>query len=78
MNEYTFKLSYEQVDQIVVGQLAQTLDCLKSDLGNNRGVFVWGDPDADDVEIQKRIDALVLLLDWYATPDQLKDMGLEP
>lgn len=78
MNEYTFKLSYEQIDQIVVDQLVQTLDCLKSDLGNNRGVFVWGDPDADDVEIQKRIDALELLLDWYATPDQLKDMGLEP
>jgi len=76
MNEYTFKLSYEQVDQIVVDQLIQTLDCLKSDLGNNRGVFVWGDPDADDVEIQKRIDALKLLLEWYATPDQLKDMGL--
>jgi len=76
MNEYTFKLSYEQVDQIVVGQLVDTLDCLKSDLGNNRGVFVWGDPDADDVEIQKRIDALKLLLEWYATPDQLKDMGL--
>lgn len=76
MNEYTFKLSYEQVDQIVVGQLVQTLDCLKSDLGNNRGVFVWGDPDADDVEIQKRIDALKLLLEWYATPDQLKELGL--
>ena len=76
MNEYTFKLSYEQVDQIVVGQLVQTLDCLKSDLGNNRGVFVWGDPDADDVEIQKRIDALELLLEWYATPDQLKELGV--
>lgn len=76
MNEYTFKLSYEQVDQIVVGQLVDTLDCLKSDLGNNRGVFVWGDPDADDVEIQKRIDALGLLLEWYATPDQLKELGL--
>lgn len=76
MNEYTFKLSYEQVDQIVVGQLVDTLDCLKSDLGNNRGVFVWGDPDADDVEIQKRIDALELLLEWYATPDQLKELGV--
>ena len=76
MNEYTFKLSYEQVDQIVVGQLVDTLDCLKSDLGNNRGVFVWGDPNADDVEIQKRIDALGLLLEWYATPDQLKELGL--
>jgi len=78
MNEYTFKLSYEQVDHIVVDQLVQTLDCLKSDLRKNRGVFVWGDPDADDVEIQKRIDALELLLEWYATPDQLKEMGIEP
>ena len=40
-------------------------------------MFVWGVQEEDDAEIQKHIDALELLLKWYATPEQLKDMGLK-
>jgi len=68
------EVDYEIADQIVVSQLSESRDSLMKDLGNGSNVFVWGDQEADDIEIQKHIDALDLLLQWYATPDQLKDM----
>jgi len=77
MSKYTIDLSYEMTDQIVVDQLRNTWETLKGDLGANHHIFVWGDQEADDVEIQKHIDALELILKWYSTPDQLKEMGLK-
>ena len=77
MGKYTIDLNYEMVDQIVVEQLRNTWESMKDDLGAGRGIFVWNDQEADDVEIQKRIDALELVLKWYSTPDQLKEMGLK-
>jgi len=77
MSKYTIDLTYEITDQIVVDQLRNTWETLKGDLGANNHVFVWGDQEADDVEIQKHIDALELVLKWYSTPDQLKEMGLK-
>ena len=73
---FTIELNWEMVDEIVVGQLKSTYENLKNDLGGGKNVFVFGDQEADDIEIQKRIDALELLLDWYATPNQLKEMGI--
>ena len=77
MSGYKIDLSYEMVDQIVVDQLRDTWNAFKRDLGANAATFVWNDQEADDVEIQKRIDALELLLKWYATSDQLKEIGLK-
>lgn len=77
MNKISVELDWEAVDNIVVDQLRNTWESLKSDLGANANIFVWGDQEADDAEIQKHIDALELLLTWYANPDQLKDMGLK-
>ena len=77
MSKYTIDLTYEITDQIVVDQLRNTWETLKGDLGANHHIFVWGDQEADDVEIQKHIDALELILKWYSTPDQLKEMGLK-
>jgi hypothetical protein len=77
MSKYTIDLSYEITDQIVVDQLRDTWERLKLDIGANNHVFVWGDQEADDAEIQKHIDALELILKWYSTPDQLKEMGLK-
>jgi hypothetical protein len=74
----TVELNWETVDNIVVGQLRETWENLKDDLGAGNNVFAWGDPEQDDELIQKHIDALELILKWYATPDQLEDMGLEP
>ena len=73
----TVKLDYETIDSIVQAQLVETWTGLKSDLGSNGNIFVWGDQEADDKEIQKHIDALELLLKWYSTPDQLKELGIE-
>jgi hypothetical protein len=76
MSKITVKLDWETVDSIVVEQLRSTRESLKNDQGNEAWVFVWGDQEADDAEIQKRIDALELILKWYSTPEQLADMGL--
>lgn len=78
MSKICVELDLEAVDGIVVSQLRQTWESLKADLGANNHVFVWGDQEADDAEIQRHIDALEVVLKWYSTPDQLKDMGLEP
>jgi hypothetical protein len=72
----TVKLDWETVDSIVVEQLRSTRESLKNDQGNKAWVFVWGDQEADDAEIQKYIDATELLLKWYSTQEQLVEMGL--
>ena len=76
--KYTVELDWDTIDNIVVGQLRETWESLKNDIGAGNHVFVWNDSEADDIEIRKHVDALELILKWYATPDQLKDMGLEP
>jgi hypothetical protein len=77
MSKISVELELETVDNIVVEQLRNTWEALKDNLGNRDWVFVWGDQEADDAEIQKRIDALEVVLKWYSTPDQLKEMGLK-
>lgn len=77
MSKISVELDWETIDGIVVGQLRETWEALKNDLGANKHVFVWGDQEQDDVLIQKHIDALELILKWYSTPEQLKDMGLK-
>jgi hypothetical protein len=77
MSKISVELEWETVDSIVVSQLRDTWETLKSNLDNGVWVFVWDDQEADNAEIQKRIDALELMLKWYSTPDQLKEMGLK-
>ena len=77
MAKYSVELDWETVDNVVFGQLRTTWETLKEDLGKGHHIFVWGDQETDDAEIQKHIDALELLLKWYATPDQLKELGLD-
>jgi len=77
MSKISVELELETVDNIVVEQLRNTWETLKRDLGANHHIFVWGDQEADDAEIQKRIDAAEIMLKWYSTPDQLKEMGLK-
>ena len=62
MSGYNSELDWEMVDKIVVERLRDTWNSY--------------DPEADDAEYRKRMDALELVLKWYATPEQLKDMGL--
>ena len=77
MSKISVELDWEAVDSIVVSQLRATWEALKDNLGNGDWVFVWGDQEADDAEIQKRIDAAEIMLKWYSTPDQLKELGLD-
>ena len=77
MSKISVELDWETVDNIVVEQLRKTWEALKDDLGAGRNIFVWGDPEADDVEIQKHIDAVEIMLKWYTTPDQRKELGLD-
>jgi hypothetical protein len=77
MTKFTVELDLETIDNIVVEQLRNTWESLKDDLGAGRDIFVWGDQEADDVEIQKHIDAVEIMLKWYSTPDQMKEMGLK-
>ena len=77
MSKISVELDWETVDHIVVSQLRDTWESLKQDLGAGANIFVWGDQEADDAEIQKHIDALEVVLKWYTTPDQRKALGLE-
>lgn len=77
MSKFTIELNSEMIDEIVVGQLRDTWETLKSDLGAANDIFVWDDGEADDIEIQKHIDALELVLKWFSTPAQLEKMGLK-
>lgn len=74
---YTIKMNWDMVDEIVQQQLIDTYHNFKEDLGAGNSVFVWGDQEADDVEIQKRIDAFEIVLKWYCTPEQLTVLGLK-
>ena len=76
MTKITVELDIEQFDTMVVNELIRTREAFLNDIGANNHVFVWGDQEVDDIEIQKRIDALELLLKWYATPEQLADIGI--
>jgi hypothetical protein len=76
MTKITVELDIEQFDTMVVNELIRTREAFLNDLGANNHVFVWGDQEADGIEIQKRIDALELLLKWYATPEQLAGIGI--
>lgn len=76
MSKITVELDIEQFDTMVVNELIRTREAFLNDIGANNHVFVWGDQEADGIEIQKRIDALELLLKWYATPEQLAEIGI--
>lgn len=77
MTKFTIEIDHEMADKIVVEELAFTLQSLKNDLGAGTNVFAWDDQEQDDAEIQKHIDAVELLLKWYATPAQLKELGID-
>ena len=82
MSKFTIDIDYELADKITAHTLLETYQNFKDriseiEAGGRPAIFEWEDIQADRAEIQKRIDALKLLLDWYCTPDQLKEMGLK-
>ena len=71
---YKIEINEDMIDTIVVEQLAATRQQFLNDLGANSNVFVWNDPEEDDKEIQKHIDAIDMVINWYATESQLKNI----
>lgn len=50
----------------LVRDLRDCLSNFESDLNTEcPNIFVYGDPEADKVQIQAHIDALKLILSWY-------------
>ena len=81
MSKFTIDIDYELADKITAQSLLETYQNFKDriseiEAGGRPAIFEWEDIEHDKAEIQKRIDALELLLDWYCTPDQLKELDL--
>ena len=67
---FTIDLDYDMVDKIVYKQLLDTQQNFMKDLadyeaGEERNIFFWEDKESDIAEIQRYIEALDLLIDWY-------------
>ena len=77
MSKISVELDWETVDSIVVGQLRDTWQSLKNDVGAGAWVFAFGDQEQDDAEIQRHIDALEVILKWYGNKEQLESIGLK-
>jgi len=74
MTKISVELDNEQFDKLVVEELIRTRQTFLNDLGANNHVFVWGDQEADDAEIQKHIDSVERLIKWFGTPEQVKQV----
>ena len=72
MTKISVELDDDQFDKLVVEELIKTRKAFLNDLGANNHVFVYGDQEADDIEIQKHIDSLDDLIKWFGTPEQVK------
>jgi len=74
MTKISVELDVDQFDKLVVEELIRTRQTFLNDLGANNHVFVWGDQEADDTEIQKHIDSVDQLIKWFGTPEQVKQV----
>ncbi len=74
MTKISVELDVEQFDKLVVEELIRTREAFLNDLGANNHVFVYGDQEADDAEIQKHIDSVDQLIKWFGTPEQVKQV----
>jgi hypothetical protein len=74
MTKFTVEIDYDLSDKITFDNLKDCRQRFLDDLGQNRGVFSWDDVEADDAEIQRHIDAIDVVLSWYGTPEQLKEL----
>ena len=74
MTKISVELDVDQFDKLVVEELIRTRAGFLNDLGANNHVFVYGDQEADDIEIQKHIDSVDQLIKWFGTPEQVKQV----
>jgi hypothetical protein len=71
------ELDVDKIGEIVVRELIQHRMYLRSSFEQDRPMMFHTNPEEDKIEIQKHIDAMTLLLGYFATPDQLKVWGTE-
>ena len=74
MTGFTIDLNYEMVDKIVFKQLQDSREAFAEDLasinsGIPRNIFVYGNNEEDAAEVQKHIDALDIVLEWFRIPE---------
>ena len=74
MTGFTINLNYEMVDKIVFKQLQDSRESFAEDLasinrGASRNIFVYGNNEEDAAEVQKHIDALDIVLEWFRIPE---------
>ena len=74
MTKISVELDSEQFDKLVVEELIRTRAQFLNDLGANNHVFVYGDQEADDAEIQNLIDSADQLIKWFGTPEQIEEV----
>lgn len=74
MHKVEVTLTTDQFDTMVVEELIRTRQTFLNDLGANNHVFVWGDQEADDIEIQKHIDSLDTVINWFGTEKQIEEV----
>ena len=74
MTKISVELDIDQFDKLVVGELIRTRAQFLDDLGANNHVFVYGDQEADDAEIQKHIDSADQLIKWFGTEEQIEEV----
>jgi len=74
MHKVEVTLTTDQFDTMVVEELIRTRQTFLNDLGANNHVFVYGDQEADDIEIQKHIDSLDQLIKWFGTEKQIEEV----
>jgi hypothetical protein len=74
MTKITIEVEQDQVDALVQQELIDCRAAFLKDKGNRAWVFSWEDQEADDAEIQRHIDALDVVISWFCTPDQIKEI----
>lgn len=74
MTKFTVNIDQDQIDQIVQQELIDCRAAFLADLGAGNSIFAWDDSEQDDAEIQRHIDALDVVISWFCTPAQLKDI----
>lgn len=74
MHKVEVTLTTDQFDTMVVEELIRTRQTFLNDLGANNHVFVYGDQEADDIEIQKHIDSFDTVINWFGTEKQIEEV----
>jgi hypothetical protein len=66
-------INADKIGEIVARELIQHRMYLRSSFEQDRPMMFHANPEEDKIEIQKHIEAMTLLLGYFATPSELKE-----